>query len=436
MRYKILSIPLIATLAWIGYVRMTPGVARASAGSDLINAWIEFGASGPIARAVVSGTSCPLIVVNSQAANMAERAAPSANFPGRVCEQNVPVDASISIEDKPLAVPTSHPKKIVIVGDTGCRIEVKNSGKTKIQNCNDTSSGWPFPKIAQAAAFQHPDLVVHVGDYHYREAECPEGDEDCDGSVDGDVWASWSEDFFTPAKPLLDAAPWIFVRGNHEACSRAYAGYFRFLDSRPMADGCDDVIPPYTLTFQNFTAAVLDSSFGDWNATGLQTVASLPVNGAWLLTHRPPWISESAKSFIDPDGDDEEGHNGGDNHGDKHPVGNNQPVGVANNISFVVTGHEHLFRAATFADNRPPQIISGNGGTFLDKMVDEPNRTAVDAGTTSLASIKNFGGFGFMVLQETAPSKWQVIEYDLAGNAVIQCALSFADGPSAQLSCN
>ena len=49
-------------------------------------------------------------------------------------------------------------------------------------------------------------------------------------------------DLFTPAKPLLAAAPWVFVRGNYEACFGAGQGWFRFLDSQPWreARSCND----------------------------------------------------------------------------------------------------------------------------------------------------------------------------------------------------
>ncbi len=37
-------------------------------------------------------------------------------------------------------------------------------------------------------------------------------------------------DFFTPTAPLLAAAPWVMVRGNHEVCNRAGQGWYRYLD--------------------------------------------------------------------------------------------------------------------------------------------------------------------------------------------------------------
>ena len=57
-------------------------------------------------------------------------------------------------------------KRIVVIGDTGCRLKGDN-----VQDCNDPAQ-WPFAAIARLAAARHPDLVIHVGDYHYRESPC------------------------------------------------------------------------------------------------------------------------------------------------------------------------------------------------------------------------------------------------------------------------
>ena len=51
--------------------------------------------------------------------------------------------------------------KIVVVGDTGCRVGH--------QLCDH--GNWPLETIAAFAADKKPDAVIHVGDYLYR--ECP-----------------------------------------------------------------------------------------------------------------------------------------------------------------------------------------------------------------------------------------------------------------------
>src|SRR5207248_1172239 len=64
----------------------------------------------------------------------------------------------------------------------------------------------------------------------------------CTGSPWGYGYDVWEADLFAPARPLLAAAPWVFVRGNHESCFRAGQGWFRFLDAQPWSESrsCDD----------------------------------------------------------------------------------------------------------------------------------------------------------------------------------------------------
>lgn len=45
----------------------------------------------------------------------------------------------------------------------------------------------------------------------------------------GDNWYGWWADFFWPSMKLLQKAPIIPTRGNHEVCDRGGYGYFFFL---------------------------------------------------------------------------------------------------------------------------------------------------------------------------------------------------------------
>ena len=97
------------------------------------------------------------------------------------------------------------------------------------------------------AQFQ-PDLVVHVGDYFYRDTTCKPGlnnfgagqnNSDCNTPTSpayvawGDVFDSWNSDLFFPGQTLLATAPWVMVRGNHESCGRGAKGWFAMLEPRP-----------------------------------------------------------------------------------------------------------------------------------------------------------------------------------------------------------
>jgi hypothetical protein len=127
-----------------------------------------------------------------------------------------------------LPVPKANPTKIVVIGDTGCRLQNGNG----TQSCNDpnpngTDTPYPFAAVASLAAAQNPDLVLHVGDYAYRDNACPAGQGfNCGGSPWGFGWDTWQADLFSPGAALLAAAPWIMTRGNHEQCNRAGQGWY------------------------------------------------------------------------------------------------------------------------------------------------------------------------------------------------------------------
>ena len=70
--------------------------------------------------------------------------------------------------------------------------------------------------------------MLHGGDFHYRKNPCIDSSTECGTSPFGDNWATWREEFFEPAKPLLLAAPLVIMRGNQEGCARAGAGWIFF----------------------------------------------------------------------------------------------------------------------------------------------------------------------------------------------------------------
>ena len=172
-------------------------------------------------------------------ASTPENLKPSA-FPVAVCEAPLPAGSRrAKVDGVRLPVPKREVRRIVVIGDTGCRMEVSDHA---YQPCNDRAK-FPFARIAARAAKWGPDLVVHVGDYEYRENPCPAAETGCAGSVWGYGWDAWAADFFTPAAPLLAAAPIAPARGNHESCARAGQGWWRFLDGHPAAAAhdCDDL---------------------------------------------------------------------------------------------------------------------------------------------------------------------------------------------------
>ena len=104
--------------------------------------------------------------------------------------------------------------------------------------------------------------MIHVGDYYYRESPCSAAIAGCAGSPFGDNWGAWRADFFAAADPLLKTAPWVFVRGNHEICSRGGEGWNRILAPYAFdpSASCKTNEEPYVLKLPGLSLAVVDVS--------------------------------------------------------------------------------------------------------------------------------------------------------------------------------
>src|SRR5579871_6813444 len=177
---SVFALSLLPTL----FAEPTEGATLAS--------WVEFVGPGSEAsiRVVTDGAACPLLVASGGQVRMQVRAEPGPLFnadPGkkapefhvRTCQATAPEGKTVLLDGKPLPLPRRDIQRIVVFGDTGCRIKQKKHGDYDTQDCKN---GWPYPKIALHAAATNPDLVIHVGDYVYREVPCPAGNTDCSNS--------------------------------------------------------------------------------------------------------------------------------------------------------------------------------------------------------------------------------------------------------------
>ncbi len=406
--------------------------AEAEAGGP--PAWVEIGPQGAVARTIVTepGAACPEIVVDGAPKAMTARSKPGSCFEVLVCEAPLPAGASeVSIAGAKLPLPPKTIQRIALIGDTGCRLKAEgcsdtdtcnpNCTATEIQNCND-GEAWPFKTIAGRVAQEKPDVVIHVGDYHYREARCPEGNPDCQGSPWGDNWPVWKADFFDPAAPLLAAAPWVFVRGNHEECKRAGQGWIRFLDPGPVPAVCNDDPNPYAAILPGLQLLVINTSVAKSKKDdpGFYTPAFQKVNelaGAssspsWLLMHHPLW------AFIQ-DGNDLKAVTKV-----LQKASNND---LAAKIQLVLTGHVHQFEAVGFGKSkgRVPHVVTGMAGTALDNpitsdMIDKPI-----AGVKVKSAISR-AKFGYAL---AVPDKdgWKLTVYSVKGNPKAVCEIRGTD---------
>jgi hypothetical protein len=417
------------------------------------------------ARAIVApgDPPCPSIDGADAPIEMSLRDNPHA-FPVAVCEATIPFDRQLRVSwtQKPLPVVRRNPSHLLVLGDTGCDSNV----------CAAGSAAQPFAAIASAAAALRPtpQLVVHVGDYNYRgtkssvtvkgsgetlsvydagddapdDPDCqltsPYVSQNADYSEDPDNWDDWWLDFFQPAQPLLQRAPWVFVRGNHELCSRAGPGWFYFLDASaaPALGGTGQLacpfqggdqppddsvfnhlqfVPPYTLDLGTLRIAVIDSAnacdgFAPTATTQIYTDQLQQVLGevrpgvtTWITTHRPFWaatgpVTSSSSSSPPP----------------YQSIDDTLQTALAqaladgsgalpDEVRLLVTGHVHAFQSLTFfgdaAAPRPPHLVIGDSGVSLDTSAPSGAFDALVDGADT--HILGFSQFGFLHVPTLRP---------------------------------
>jgi len=400
------------TLSFISVVCALLLSALPASAQGLTPAWVELGEGGKmIARIVVSSeTDCPLILINALKHHMVVREPVPAGF-RPVCEFEVPpATKAATINFRPLILPKSDPDRIIAFGDTGCRIKGK-----QIQNCNDPDT-WPFKKIAMSVDTDKPGLVIHVGDYLYRESPCPESSQSfCGGTPIGDNWDAWNADFFSPAARLLTRAPWVFTRGNHEDCNRAWRGWFYYLDPRPWTGTCEAYTQPYVVKLGSFQLAVLDTSAikeDDLDekqvATFAAQLASLHVENAWLITHHPFW-------GFRPD------FHGGPSVSLVASLQAAWEKAAPTGISLILSGHVHLFEYVNVDHDRPSQMVVGDGGTELSIPIEISANGARIHGA-SVVSGRTQDQFGYSLFAR-AGNSWKMELRNKERNVMVICTV-------------
>jgi hypothetical protein len=361
-------------------------------------------------------------------------------FPVLTCEATIPAGvARAAIDGHELPLPKAVPRSIVVIGDTGCRMA--NGGA--FQACNDPAE-WPFAKVAGTAADGAPDLVIHVGDYHYRENACPPGNEGCAGSAWGYGWDVWEADFFAPAAKLLAAAPWIVVRGNHESCARAGQGWWRFLDPRPLAarqdcnDPVDDTVGDYSEPYAIPLGAGSDTQFIVFDSS-LVGVVPLQPGSAMYSNYRAQFERAFALgsrrtntffmnhhpilAFAPRPSKPESPYPG--NAGLQSVLQTLEPVALfPPDVKALIAGHVHLFEVVSFSTPHPAQFVSGNGGDWVDTKIPLPLAENLSPAPTAFVSgIVATNRFGFMTMQRDG-GRWTMTARGVEGRPMTTCALN------------
>ena len=412
---------------------------------DVDRAWVEMApGGGSVVRALTAADACPVVTVDGQAEPMAARAIPAqlpprankpqvatgAFFPARVCELALPRTVRrATLASRALPLPPARIDRIVLIGDTGCRLKASDKAW---QGCKQTDQ-WPFAAIAAKAAALRPDMVLHVGDYLYRENPCPVGNSDCAGVDWGYGEAGWRADFLDPAAPLLAAAPWAMVRGNHEECARAGQGWWRLLDPHPLLVGRDcgaaandvagDHTEPYAVELGGGARLIV--------ADLIELASGVPTDPALAATVRADFAridllaSGARDSFVTA-------HypfnavlwtKSGDLAVGSKPVSAFAPLPL-HHVRAMLAGHIHLFQYAGFSD-RPTQVITGFSGTQEDPAIGPAGLADIRGkpggeGIKALTTIP--GRFGY-ALMERVKHGWRLTVFAVDGSIMGRFAL-------------
>lgn len=407
----------------------------------VLYSWTQIGSDNQlIARAITKSDTCPSIKIDGVESHMVTRSGKQTNVDVTSCEFNIPESASsIEIAGKNLPVLPISVKKIVIIGDTGCKIKGE-----EVQNCN-ISKDWPFAQVAKSAALMNPDLIIHVGDFMYRQSPCPANNSRCKDDAWGDTFPSFQADFLKPAKPLLTKAPWIMTRGNHEACNRSGNIWDTFLSVYPKGEKCNSYEEPYTISFDNINMIAIDTSNADdfvstpeQNAIFTKQFNNLPqVNEPrWLISHRPLYAVMVEKDDDIGKSDPTEllpqninplllKYKSGQMPNQKlvslnATLQESIPNNLLNTLDLVISGHVHNFEALSFSGNVPSQLAVGNSGTKLQHEITVPLKDIVINDKVVTDSIF-LHSFGFFVMEEESTGIWKGTGYDVSGNPVLYC---------------
>jgi len=450
----------LRALAALALLALLGGCATRSAGPAAPSfAWVQWSGEGEAQVRVVPGAgACPDLQVDGRVLPMHLRAAASTVRTSQarpawdvaVCAAAIPPGArELRVGDDRLPVPNAQPRRIVVLGDSGCRI-----AQGVAQACDDPAD-WPFARVAALAAATRPDLVVHVGDYHYREQPCPAGAQGCAGSPWGYGWEPWRADFFVPAAPLLAAAPWVFVRGNHEECARAGQGWSRLLGPGPFEarrscddpgqDGTADYDRPFAVALgDGLQLLVVDSAVAGntpldprkprdaqtraryaQDMREVKQLAGRPGTRSWFASHHPvlgfaadgpqalfpgnPALQEALRAV-------------------------NGDALFPASVQLALHGHVHLFEALAFASGEPPALVVGHGGVKLD---DDLSSAALQGASPApgvrVREALHSQQFGFVVLEraDRSAAAWTLTAYGIEGAPFATCAL----GPGRDFQC-
>jgi len=452
--------------------------------NGLVLSYVLFSPNGAIARSIVpDNNACPPLTVDGRAIKSSVHAGPEPGFPVTVCDAPLPAGAKAHVCGNVLPTVPTDPKKYVLIGDTGMRLKVSNYGTStnkadkKKDMCAADANGencafnaeafsghiqglgqdldpdanmWPYQTVAEAAANANPDVVVHVGDYLYRESKCPTKCVDANGAetgcschgvgdAHGDTWNTWYSEFFEPSHHLLAAAPWIAGRGNHENCKRSWKGYLRFIDtihaempSTADQKKCPKFLPTFSVPFENDNFLVVDTNEVESAQGGVDHYDYVcpKENGQIVEGLKPPQknikfdVPKYTKLFSDAKNMMKEGAGNflvshcplnavmchkGKYHTFEYLL---EQAGTesgltksGDGLTAVLSGHMHWFQYMSYKNGLVPQVVFGHGGTkLLAHAFSDSQMESLEVLGNKVKEAKSLREFGFCTLERDGQS--------------------------------
>lgn len=393
-----------ATLVYTRFSFYTTSPSRtiSESTSPVLYYWTQFVGQNQISfRAIIKNAPCPEILIDERPMEMFERADLDIDEKIHICEFRGDQDLkSVKIEKENIEFAVVKPQlnKIVAFGDTGCRKKRFIS-----QNCNNPDK-WPFEKNSILAAGLKPDLAIHLGDYNYRDI-CPKDHAKCK-ALDLDImdlWEIWESDVIRPMNSLLKSTPFIFLRGNHESCDKFGKTWFKFFGGEienETKDLCLEAHKTIEVKIDNHNFINIDSSSEDNQRNELNSLVKKSSDEfMWFLTHRP---------FLAPGTDV-------NRKAPKLSTALLQPGA----LQLVMAGHTHNGSFISFKNNKPPELLLGNGGVMIDLFAGGPYERDEDS------IIEKIYGHGFAAFSRIDSGSWQLQMYSSKySSAKINCNLN------------
>ena len=110
------------------------------------------------------------------------------------------------------------------------------------------------------------------------------------------------------------------------------------------------------------------------------------------------------------------------------PFGDNKTLAAAardtlpKQVELMISGHHHIFQVLNYAEDLPPQIITGHGGDYLNIGRSHNPAGWVINGVTVKSGLHEIGKFGFAMI-EPQGNGFILTNYDVSGKALQRCGM-------------